>query len=99
MKITIRRHLYIDAPSLAGIYCTETERELAAVPRKDDWIELAVGWTSVPVKDITFMADGQVLVEITRMKTDDPGAVAEEWKLVEDHGWQWVGPAPERTSS
>jgi hypothetical protein len=99
VKVTIRRHLYINIPDSAGIYCTETERDLAAVPRKDDWIELAGGWTSVQVKDVTFMADGQVLVEITRMKTNDPVAVAEEWKLVEGHGWQWVGPGPERTGS
>lgn len=97
MQVVVRRHLYVSSPAPAGIYCMETWREVAVVPRKDDWIELAGGWASAVVKDVTFMADGQVIVEILRTKTDSPELVAEEHELVSKHGWRWVGPAPERT--
>lgn len=96
IPVTVRRHLYVSAPAPAGIYCMETTRSVHAVPRPGDFIELADGWSSEPVKDCTFLERGNVIIELLNVKTNDPARIAEDHRLVDEHRWRWASNAPDR---
>jgi hypothetical protein len=95
MKIICRRYIYSDAPGAMGGFCMEAEREVLAIPRSGDFVELADGWASLRVKDVTFMSDGRVIVELDRTRAGDADDIREYLTLAADHDWSWVGPAPE----
>jgi hypothetical protein len=97
VKVIIQRHVYSSSPAEAGIWCMRAEREVPALPHKDDWIELADGWSSTLVKESSFMADGRVIVELYREKTDSPDTLAELCRLVDEYDWEWIGSKPTRT--
>jgi hypothetical protein len=94
--VIIRQHIYSEAVGAVGIFCQEITRNLPAVPRHEDWIELADGWSSAMVRDVTFLVDGRVLAELKNVKTDSPEVVEEHHRLVDEHGWSWIGPPPAR---
>lgn len=96
MKVLLQRHIYSDAPAEAGIWCMRAERVLPGIPREGDWIELADGWASSRVKSISFMADGRLIVDLEKVKTNSPSSLAEDHILVDNHDWEWLGREPGR---
>ena len=73
----------------------DVKREYPAVPRPGDWIELAEGWASQPVRNTTYMADGSIYVELEPTTTDNPDIIAEELGLCRDYDWDWLGGKPD----
>jgi hypothetical protein len=93
--VTIRYEVIASSPAQPGIWTLTTDRELPAPPHAGDWIELAPGWASVKVKDVTFMADGRLLADLLVARTDNPSIIAEHHRLADEHGWEWIGKPPE----
>jgi hypothetical protein len=94
MEVLLRRGIRVNEPGPAGEYVMETGRSYAAVPRTGDHVELASGWASLQVRNVTFLADGRLRADLQRMVTNDPERVADALRLVESHGWHWLGKAP-----
>lgn len=99
MKIILQRHVYSNAPAEAGIWCMRAERDLPGIPRGGDWTELADGWASARVKEVTFMADGRLIAELDKVRTDSPDTLGELHRLVDEHDWKWLGGTPARTGA
>lgn len=70
------------------------ERELPAVPREGDYVELSDDWSSVKVKSTTFMADGSVIVSLERANTNNPDSITAHHRLADEFGWYWLGARP-----
>jgi hypothetical protein len=95
MQVTITRKIISSAPIVSGMFLLRIERELPAVPRKGDFVEMADGWASKEVETgAVFTANGEVIVSLKTTRTDNPELVAELQELVDNHGWRWVGNAP-----
>ncbi len=96
IRVTLQQLIYSRAPAEAGSWCQHAERDVPAVPRGGDEVELADGWASQQVRRASFGADGTVIINLDPVRTDSPHALAEHWELVDNHGWHWVGSAPAR---
>ena len=94
MFVTIEMNVYTNAPAEPGIWCLRVQRDMITVPRQGDWIELAEGWASMRVKDVTFMVDGDVIVKLDAVKTNNPELLAEKHDLANQYQWKWIGKPP-----
>jgi hypothetical protein len=97
VKVILQQYLHTRHPAEPGRWCMRAERELPAIPRQSDWVELADGWVSAPVKGTTFMANGEVIVTLERTTTDSSEIVRGRHRLVDESDWEWLGEQPARS--
>jgi len=93
MDILITLKVCSSVPGHSGSWLLAANREVPAIPRAGDHVELADGWCSEDVWYVTFCANGEVHVALRVMKIDDLDRLAEMNTLVTDGGagWFWYG--------
>jgi hypothetical protein len=93
VKILITQQVASSVRGHSGQFTLLTERKVAAVPRPGEWIELAPGWCSKLVKDITHRADGTINVELHPVIADCLANLEEcnERATDPETGWYWSG--------
>lgn len=94
MLVHFRRRVISDVPGHVGRWLLVTERDLPAIPRDGDLIELASGWSSERVKYTTFTAAGEVHIDLRTVTTDSPEALAEWQQLTVTGAWRWFDGGP-----
>ena len=91
MRVTISQDVLSSVEGHAGQFHLYADREMTAVPRAGEMIELAGGWVSVPVKYLTHRADGSVHARLPAILADCMAQLEQCQDRVTDpgSGWYW----------
>jgi hypothetical protein len=93
VKILITQRVSSSVQGHSGQFRLCTDREVAAAPRAGELVELASGWCSKPVKDVTHRADGTIHVQLHPVIAGCREVLDECDKRAADPdtGWYWGG--------
>lgn len=72
----------------AGVETMTARMAFPAVPRVGELVELAPGWSAVPVGTVIYSDGREPLVRLRQAKTDDPDRLDEFGQMIRAHGWK-----------